>query len=83
MKFLQVFYFRETSHARNFTKIKTSPNDEITPSFSNVGKACSSREILTLQICIFTLFMKSLFSRKFLKFSGAPFIIKNIIFKVP
>ena len=59
-------YFRETSHMRSFEKINTSRNDEIALSFTDLGKSCPSREFLTSQICILTIFAKIKFSRKFL-----------------
>ena len=35
-------------------------------SFTDIGKSCSSRDFLTSQICLLTLFAKIKFSRKFL-----------------
>ena len=58
-------YFRETSHMRSFVKIESSRNGEITQSFSDIGTSCPSREVLTPQICLLTLFAKIKFSRKF------------------
>ena len=37
-------------------KIKPSKNGEITLSFTDIGKSCQRRELLTLQICLLTLF---------------------------
>ena len=51
-------YFRETSHLRSFMKIKSSQNGEITLSFTDKGKSSPCRELLTLQICLLTLFAK-------------------------
>ena len=50
---------------RSFVKIKPSQNGEITLSFIGGGKSCVSRELLTSQICLLTLFAKIRFSRKF------------------
>ena len=47
--------------SRNFTAKK----GEITLSFTDIGNSCPSREYLTFQICILTLFAKIKFSRKF------------------
>ena len=58
-------YFRETSHMRSFVKIKLSQYGEIFLSFTDIGKSCPGREILTWQICLLTLFAKLKFSRKF------------------
>ena len=48
---------------QSFVKIKSSRNGEITLSFTS--KSCLSRELLTSQICLLTLFLKIKFSRKF------------------
>ena len=64
-KFSRGFYFRETSHMRSFAIIKPSRNDEITQSFTDIGKTCLSRELLTSQICLKPLFAKIKFSRQF------------------
>ena len=51
---------------RSFVKIKSrSRNGEIPLSFTDAGKSCPSREFLTRQICLLTLFAKIKFSRKF------------------
>ena len=50
---------------RSFAKIKSSRNGEVTLSFTDEGKSCPNRDILTLQICLLTLFAKIKFSRKF------------------
>ena len=50
---------------RSFVKIKSSRNGEITLSFTDLGKSYHSREFLTSQICLVTLFAKIKFSRKF------------------
>ena len=59
------FYFRETSHMRNFVKIKSSRNGEITLSFTGISISCTSCNILTSKICLLTLFANLKFSRKF------------------
>ena len=46
-------------------RIKLSRNGEITLSFTDIGKSCLSREFLTSQICLLTLFTKTKFSGKF------------------
>ena len=43
---------------RYFVKRKPPPNDEITLSFTDIGKSCCSREILKSQICLLSLFAK-------------------------
>ena len=50
---------------RSFVKIKSSRNGEITLPFTDNGKLCPSREFLTPQICLLTLFAKIKFSRKY------------------
>ena len=45
------FYFRET-----FVKLKPSRNKSL--SFTDIGKSCPSREYLTWQVCLLTLFAK-------------------------
>ena len=50
---------------QSFVKIKSSPNAEITLSFTEMGKSCHSPDFLLSQICILTLFAKIRFSRKF------------------
>ena len=57
-KFSRRFYFC------NFVKIKSSRNAEITLLFTDICKSLLSREFLTSQICLLTLFAKILFSRK-------------------
>ena len=47
-------------------KIKSSRNREITLSFTDICKSCLSREFLTSQTCLLTLFAKIKFSQKFL-----------------
>ena len=51
-KFSGGFYFRETLHNKN----KTLLNGKITSSFTDVGKTCPSRELLTSQlpVCLLT-----------------------------
>ena len=51
--------------SQNFMKIKSSQNSKITLSFTEICKLCLSREFLTSQICLLTLFAKIKFSRKF------------------
>ena len=50
---------------RSFVKIKSFRNVEIPLSFAELGKSCPSREFLTSQLCLLTLFAKIEFSRKF------------------
>ena len=50
---------------RSFVKIKSSKIDEITLSFSDIGKSRPCREYLKLQICVLMLFAEINFSRKF------------------
>ena len=50
---------------RSFVKIKSSRNGEITPSITDIGKSCTSREFLAPQQCLLTQFTKIKFSRKF------------------
>ena len=50
---------------RSLVKIKPSQNGEIILLFTDVGKSCPSCEFLTSQTCLFTLFAKIKFSRKF------------------
>ena len=57
--------FTNTSHMRSFVKIKPSQNGEIILSFTDMGNPCRSRELLTSQICLLTLFAKIKFSQKF------------------
>ena len=58
--------FRETSHMRSFVKTKSSRIAKFsTLSITDIGKSCPSREILTSQVCLLTLFAKIRFSRKF------------------
>ena len=38
-------YFRDTSHMRSFVKIKSSRNDKITLSFTDIGKSCLNRDV--------------------------------------
>ena len=49
----------------SFVKIKPSRNGKITLSFIDIGKPCLSREFFTSLICLFMLFAKMKFSRKF------------------
>ena len=50
---------------RSFVKIKSSRNGEITQSFTYIGKACLSREMVTSQICLLMLFAKIKLSENF------------------
>ena len=50
-KFLQGFYFCETSHIRSFVKTKPSQNVKITMSFTDIGKSCHTCTFLSTQIC--------------------------------
>ena len=57
--FLQVFYFCETLQLRSLAKIKPSRNGEISLPFTDVGKTCSSCQLLTSHNdCLLTLFVK-------------------------
>ena len=49
-----------------FHENKTLGDGEITLSFTDIGKSSHSREFLTSQICVLTLFAKIKFSQKFL-----------------
>ena len=50
---------------RSFVKIKFSGNGDIALPFTDLGKSCPSRDLLTSQVCLLTLFAKIKFSRKF------------------
>ena len=50
---------------RSFVKIKFSRNAEITQSFTDLAKSCPSRELVTSQISVLTLFAKIKFLLKF------------------
>ena len=54
------------SRLRSFVKIKSLRNVEISLSFADLGKSCPSRETLTSQLFLVTLFAKIKLSRKFL-----------------
>ena len=43
---------------RSFVKIKSSPNGEITLSFTDISKSCPNRNFFTSQICLLTLLAK-------------------------
>ena len=58
--------FAGTLFTRNFVKMKPSRNGENTLSFTDIGKSCPSRILLTSQIYLLTLFTKIKFSRIFL-----------------
>ena len=49
---------------QSFVKIKSSQSREITLSITDIGKSCPSREFLTSQVCLLTLFAKIKFSQK-------------------
>ena len=68
---------------RSFAEIKPSRNGENTLSFTDVGKACQSREFLMCQISTLMLFAKIKFSRKFpkLQYHDFFFRIANFIRK--
>ena len=51
---------------RSFVKMKSSRNGEIILSFTDIGKSCPSRKFLLSKVCLFMLFAKIKFSRKFL-----------------
>ena len=57
--------FARVLFSQSFVKIKSLQNGEITLLFPDEGKLCPSRDILMSQICLFTLFAKIKFSRKF------------------
>ena len=63
--FARVLFSRNFTYAK-FLKIESSQNGEITPSFTDIGKSCPSREFLTSQICLLMLFATIKLSRKFL-----------------
>ena len=63
-EFFARFYFRETS-LRCFVQIKPSQVDEITLSFTDIGKSRPCREFLTSQIYVITLFAKIEYSQNF------------------
>ena len=44
---------------RSFVKIKSSRNGEITLPFTDVGKSCSSRELLASHTCTFVVYRYS------------------------
>ena len=48
----------DTSHMGSCVKKQSSQNGEITLSFTDIGTPCPSREFLTPQICLLTLFAK-------------------------
>ena len=50
---------------RSFVKIKFSRNGDIALPFSDLGKSCPSRNLLTSQVCLLMLFAKIKFSRIF------------------
>ena len=58
------FLFYETSHTRNFMKIKFSQNGEITLPLIDIDKTLSDREF-KLRKYVLVLFAKIKFSRKF------------------
>ena len=53
-----------------FREKKSLGNEEITLSFTDIGKSCPSREFLTSQICLLKLFAKIKFSRNFQIYSN-------------
>ena len=56
--------FARALFSRNFVKIKSSRNGEITLLFTDLRKSFPNREFLTSQICLLALFAKIKFSRK-------------------
>ena len=50
---------------QSFVKIKPLKNSDVTLLFTDIGKSCPSREFLTSEICLFTIFAKIKFSQKF------------------
>ena len=63
--FREVYIFTKLRICEVSWKIKSSRNVEITLSFTDIGKSCSSGEFLVPQICLLTLFANIKFSRKF------------------
>ena len=57
-------------HMRSFMKIKSSRNEEIILSFTDIGKSCPSRKFSASQICILTPFAKIKFSQNFRIYSN-------------
>ena len=55
----------DTSHMGSCVKKQSSQKGENTLSFTDIGTPCPSREFLTSQICLLTLFAKINVSRKF------------------
>ena len=53
---------------RSLVKIKPWLNSENSLSFTDEGKSCQSREFLTWQICLLTLFVKDKILAKFPNF---------------
>ena len=62
--FASVLISRSFAYAK-FRENKNLAKGDITLSFIEVGKSCLSREFLTSQICLLTLFVQIKFSRKF------------------
>ena len=52
--FLEGFIFAKL----RFMEIRTSQNGEITLSITDIGKSCSSREFLTSQVCLLTIYSR-------------------------
>ena len=50
---------------RNFVKIESPRNAEMTILFTDIFKSCPSRKFLASQICLLMLFAKIKYSRKF------------------
>ena len=50
--------FSLTSHMQSFINIKFLRKGEINQSFTDIGNLCPSRDFLTSQICLLTLFKK-------------------------
>ena len=66
---------------RSFVKIKSSRFLAITLSFIDIGKSCPSREFLTPQICILSLFAKINSREYFRIYSSAMVLIFSILQK--
>ena len=67
---------------RSFMKIESSQNGEATLSFTDICKSCLSREFLTSQICLLTLFAKIKLSRKFPNLQYMNHGTRKLVFRV-
>ena len=65
--------FARDLFSRNFAYFVKNKNPcQIILSFTDIGKSCPSREFITLQICLSTLFAKIKLSQKFLNLQYWP-----------